>query len=848
MSINYCPECGSKIIKNSTFCGECGTKVKSIDETVNSINLYCPACSYTTMDNEKYCPECGLALVKSVSTKSKNNKVTSNNQKSTKPTIKKKATHKKIHKQENSSGNSSSIVKKATAFIGVIIIGMFGFNYLNNRQDDQANEYIPENNLQATSASESGTSKLVGTVDSTKTSITFDDINIDFGEFNLDKDTKINLVKHNAKIIKNECKITVVDVTLQGRKQFDDYLTISLPYDNDFIEVGSAKKNVSAKYYNEQKGKWEPVLYKIDSQKREIVIQTDHLSKFGVFVVKNEKHRRAYISDINIPEDYFQYDKDEMHIEIIEKHYNNDKNLGEKALSKGLNFWGTFSGHSGALINTLTVGGAYSTAFIENINKKFKNIGYAYSAIQLAYDLYRGDHKSAAINLTKNIIYQTVSEIGKKSLNLAFVGVYFIDYSITSLGNATMKLRYEDLFMVYDDYNLKHNKYKRSNKEWRSLFIEIQDEYNDNPKKASQKTKEVIDQYVYDFFNKTGIGTDKENATELAFLVHESGLKRIAQPLKSELNRVRKEARQQFLDNIHSVFKSISNYRINKMREELHEELSDTQEFWNQVVPFVITEDLDDDEESDFANHIVRFKPTNKDVTKKWTGRLNNRGHIQTSFSLLAHWLAGSPNQVFVYGPDDNPDSDDPILVKQFTIHDPVRQVTVYLEQKDIPKITKVTINVNINGKFQHTDVNNYNNYKHDDHSAISGSLKITDKAVQNNSIFAQGSYSEYDSTYSTKIKLNFENIEDLETLSSFYLDKKTVDKTRKGKVVYHNSMRGSNIPFKVSLGNSSISYRFNGDLSKYLTGVKSDYVTPKSSDKLLILTKGDILIKIDYE
>lgn len=51
-TVQFCEECGAKIIKGAEFCGECGTKIRKL-------NYVCKKCGYTFEQNSKFCLKCG---------------------------------------------------------------------------------------------------------------------------------------------------------------------------------------------------------------------------------------------------------------------------------------------------------------------------------------------------------------------------------------------------------------------------------------------------------------------------------------------------------------------------------------------------------------------------------------------------------------------------------------------------------------------------------------------------------------------------------------------------------------------------------------------------------------------
>lgn len=682
----FCTSCGNELETGMKYCNSCGKQINPKTE---------PSKKETQKTaNDEYTPE-GRKIIKGGPKPVQNNRQ-AQTRKSSPPEKKKK-------------GFLGCFIVVLVIAVLLIVGGVKLFDFAKNlyhetfsgdekplTENSATSEggmlSIPEKKTKTTFSKKKALKSEFKQLNIDNTVAKFDQVSIDFGDFNIDEPKKLKLDEYPEEILNGECKINSYDISLENQHKFNDYLTISLPYDDQFIQQGKAEDCVAAQYFNQRTNEWEPVLFDLDTKNKKVIIHTDHLSRYGVFTVKNDKKRHAYVKGFYIPDRYFSSDKEDMHIDILDQYYSGGQSLGEKALSKGLGFWSEFSGHSGAAINTLTLGGVYATKFIDKLNDGFKNTGYVTSTIQLAYDLWRGDQKTAAINLVKNIINQTVAELNISSLNLAFVGVYFIDYSLTKFGNAAMASRYEELFKVYNYYNRNYNSHRRSLKEWRRFFIQTELEYQKNPEFASNLIMEEIDAYSREFIDKVRLGDENENTVEFNALAGEAGVKSISWPNSGDVIRIQQEGKQQLIDRLYPVFTSLNNYRIKKMKEELIKECTEIQKMMNTIVPFTIMEDLDPGEKAEFANHIVCLRPLDEEANvRQWTGRLNNRGYLKTSFSIIGYVLAGEPNTVEIYHPEDIPDDDAPVFEKEFIV-DP-SGIIVYLTD-DEPEVEVGAIKV----------------------------------------------------------------------------------------------------------------------------------------------------------
>ena len=676
--MKFCTSCGAPLKENENFCSTCGAKVKVEVTPATENNPKKSTSTQSTIEKptEQFTKE-GRKIIDG-GPKPKQNQPASPLPISKLPKKKKRGCLGCLGK--------SLIILFILLIVGVVIIWNIPDDWLDTtpliENNTNGATTIEPNSKKLKAVSQKPLSKQTAKISAENPIAEFGKVKLDFGDFNIDKPMEVSLKQFPDNIIDDECKIVTYDISLKGRKQLNDYMTITLPFDKSFIKKGNPEDCVAAQYFNEKTKEWEPVLFEVDTKNNVVNIETDHLSKYGVFTVEDESDRHAHIKGFYIPKRYFAADKNELYLDVIDKYYSDRRSLGEEALSQGLNFWGKFAGHSGAAINTITLGGTFSTKLIDKLNDRFKNAGYVFSTVQLAYDLWRGDQKSAAINLTKNIMSQAVAEAGNTSLNLAFVGVYFIDYSLTKFGNAAMASRYEELFKVYNFYNKTKNPHRRTRKEWRAFFMKTEWENQKNPQKASDLIMEEIDAYSHEFIQFVGLGTNNENTMEFNALAGEAGVNSIAWPNPDDVLKIQQEGKQQLIDKLYPVFASLNHYRIKKMKEQLNKECEEIQEIMNTVISMTITEDLDEGEEPEYANHIVCIRPLDNDADKKqWTEKLNKKGFAKTSFTIVGYVLAGEPNKVEIYDPEDTPDDDDPLLVKPFTVDE--KGIIVYINDEE---------------------------------------------------------------------------------------------------------------------------------------------------------------------
>ena len=94
--------------------------------------------------------------------------------------------------------------------------------------------------------------------------------------------------------------VTEYEITLGDLHELDGFVTIRLPYNEQNIEAGQDPAEcVAAMYFNEDEKIWEPVIYDVDTQAKEVIITTDHFSVYGCFEFENIGKREAQVTNIS---------------------------------------------------------------------------------------------------------------------------------------------------------------------------------------------------------------------------------------------------------------------------------------------------------------------------------------------------------------------------------------------------------------------------------------------------------------------------------------------------------------------------------------------------------------------
>lgn len=204
-----------------------------------------------------------------------------------------------------------------------------------------------------------------------------------FGEYALEGDETLTIRQlPDKKDKENGVKVTAYDFELAGQSEFDDVIIIAIPYDTKYVEAGAESECVGAKYYNQYTGEWEGVHYEVDVENRRVLIYTTHLSTYGVFQVKNENTRKAYITDVYA---FMGRMNTEKSYEVIQEVAEQGQ-PGSAAFEAGFNVVNSVVGDTGTALTAITLGGQYEGALADALGQGTQYMGLALAAVQTCYD------------------------------------------------------------------------------------------------------------------------------------------------------------------------------------------------------------------------------------------------------------------------------------------------------------------------------------------------------------------------------------------------------------------------------------------------------------------------------
>lgn len=495
-------------------------------------------------------------------------------------------------------------------------------------------------------------------------------VTIQFGEYALEGDETLKIRQLPEKTDKNNgVKVTAYDFELGDQTNFDDVITIAIPYDANYAEAGAESACIGAKYYNQTTGEWEGVYYEVDAKNRQVLIYTTHLSTYGVFQVKNENTRKAYITDVYAIAGLMNTGKS---FEVI-KELAEQGQPGNAAFEAGFEAVNSVTGNTGTALTAITLGGQYEGALADALGKGSQHLGLALAAVQTCYDFtynFSDDQGklSTLSNLVKNVANNAVGYFGSATLQVGFAAIAVFDVVLSEVQSDMMELKLENLGGVYQYYN--DVEAPRSNQEWRAIFIKALKENADDPEKAQQQINQEIDSFCGRFWS-----LDYGKVKEIAGV---SGLKYSFDERAWTKDRevLTAQYREYLLSRLQAPMTSARNYLLNQAMEqaqrELEKQLRALQGELNKTVKVQIIEQPEEAGDYQYEGYTVRFAPLSSSANaKNWSGKMPKGGEMNTSFTVIGHIQAGSPGRVELYKPGE----DTPALTVPFKVSYPTTTI-----------------------------------------------------------------------------------------------------------------------------------------------------------------------------
>ncbi|MDY0235938.1 MAG: hypothetical protein RBR71_07905 [Gudongella sp.] len=459
------------------------------------------------------------------------------------------------------------------------------------------------------------------------------------------------------------------NVTLDGYSEENGIIQITIPYPEEATEEDA----VGAGYFDEEKNTWEPVAFSRNDQTNEVIISTNHLSIYSCFVLKGENTRYTRINQIfAIPvlPDAIRG----IHSDVILEAINQDLTPGQKALDLGMTMTNDVLNFSGAVMSLSSL--AYTTDFLDDLGSAFTHVGAVVAVAQLAYDYDKGEKDVMVANALKNVYNLSVSVFGNALMSAAMVSVFAIDFSLSWFIQEALSGRkdiYAEAYKIY--YN--DTKNKRNARDWYRIMREIERE-SINAEEFKKNVEVEVDTYTNKFWKE-----DDTTIGEYQTLAMNTGFSTLGGLLEEDKIAIANDFKTNLATGLlKSVFARMEIEHLNQQQENYRRALETLARKLNQKVTMDIIEKYTG-ENPKYSGYYVRFGPLSDETDKdQWTGRINNKGELKASFTVLSHMQAGAPSELYLYPNKAALENGDEELKVDFVISVPNTEVIITSEER----------------------------------------------------------------------------------------------------------------------------------------------------------------------
>lgn len=463
-----------------------------------------------------------------------------------------------------------------------------------------------------------------------------------------------------------EIQLDVYDFSLEGITQVDGVIQLALPLELTEGEMPGAA------YLNETTGQWEPVAFMYDSESSSIVILTDHLSKYGVFSVRNEGTRKARLEFLGL----YGEGKDEDFLAAVEEFSIGGVPAAQcieigagaagDALQLGSDFLGGVTQSAGML--------AYGEDVLSNIGDHLGRIGIMVSIVQIGTNIYNGKINDALVGSMKlshsYIMGKVASKLSSSVMSASMAAVAIVDYAINKFGTTAIEGRADIYRDAYSIYYMKGEDGFKGSDYWYKTFYPLFTDATLTEEALKAKIDTIVTEHCNEFWTGTNkLGVDyfvSEARSKFNWTGGGAGLNK---DLQDSISQERRSVLYQ--DVLPGVFNHIA-LKINMENEKkLREEYKALTDYLNTSVKFILK-----DPKKTYAGHQAKFSPLNeKAVLKDWTGKVQPDGSITTSFTIYGHMLAGSPSKLRIWEPDADTEKDEPVREIEFKVTPPLVEI-----------------------------------------------------------------------------------------------------------------------------------------------------------------------------
>ena len=488
---------------------------------------------------------------------------------------------------------------------------------------------------------------------------------------------------------------TEYEITLGDIHELGGYVELRLPYNEANIPAGEDPEQcVAAMYFDETEGEWVPVDYEVDTATKEVVIYTDHFSKYRCYEFKDEGKRMAQIikvSDVldkvsfedakKAMEEFIYYEFEDQECRAVVAPYI------EETFKDFVSKTGDASTYVGNIVTNLVTLSGGDQAF-EHMPKSSKIIecmgkaGLYISVVTFMMSVTKSDKTSDDIlQIYKDAAYLLVAASGSSWLGGIAAAAWLVDLTLTEAASYVRGSVKEDEMKAYRYYmnsNGKYNNHKHLTRaEWRQIIYEIATQPPTSKDfDANNEIMNKIDAYCNEFWTMN---------YDIRYDVYaDVGLTGKLQADAKMQQEISSEYKGELLDELQGVFAAVQLQLQREARAAAMKELNKLIKYFNETYTVNIKEVVDKDKKPRFGGCQAVFSPLYSEENKEeWTVILDDKGCAKVEMTWIGYILAGEPKEIQIYSP--NADLTKPETKPILTVPFSMLNLDVELKYEGIP-------------------------------------------------------------------------------------------------------------------------------------------------------------------